>query len=298
MADVRAIYDLKAAKYVTRGRTIPPSADARYRRSIVERLIYHEVLRQEAAALGVTIDQAELAAREAQQRRGITDWALHLERRGETHASLREMYIAELREQAILKRLGKLELTRAEIEADYEKIKNNWRSDQRRVRASHIFIATAEPSAGVRPGDSPLTPDPTVRTPAEAEAKARKVYALAKKKGADFAALAREHGEGPSAAQGGDIGIFTADRMAGEFATAAFEMKVGQISKPVKTKFGWHIIKVTGRWPPGVLPLSALEDQIVSRLQQRKLQDGRRALKEDLLRRYAIVDHVAPTLRR
>ncbi|MGB1015044.1 MAG: hypothetical protein ACPG4T_12985, partial [Nannocystaceae bacterium] len=53
-ADFRGIYDLKIKKYEDRGREIPQSADRRYRKSITDRLIYQEVLRQESVALGVT----------------------------------------------------------------------------------------------------------------------------------------------------------------------------------------------------------------------------------------------------
>ena len=97
-----SIYDLKVKKYTDRGRDIPSSADRRYRKSIAERLIYHEVLSQEAKSLGVEYDKAALDARESQQRRGIRDWEKHLSRRGETETSLQDMYIAELREKAIL----------------------------------------------------------------------------------------------------------------------------------------------------------------------------------------------------
>lgn len=63
--------------------------------------------------------------------------------------------------------------------------------------------------------------------------------------GADFAALAGEHSTGPSGAQGGDLGFFGEGQMVPEFADAAFGMEVGQHSKePVKTQFGWHVIKV------------------------------------------------------
>ncbi|MBK6917857.1 MAG: peptidylprolyl isomerase [Deltaproteobacteria bacterium] len=304
-AKFREIYDLKVKKYADRGREIPASADRRYRKSIVERLIYHEVLKQEAESLGVKYDEAALKEREEQQKRGIRDWDKHLERRGETEASLREMYIAELREKAILDKSGKLKVTPEEIEEDYQKIKGNWKSDQPRVRASHILIPVGpaktamdphvEPGATEKPTPEG-TPEEQAKWDAEAKAKAEEIYKLVTAPDADFAAIAKDKSTGPSAAKGGDISIFTADRMAEEFSKVAFEMNVGDVSKPVKTKFGYHIIKLTGKWPAGELPKEALEDQIVSRLEQRKLHQGRRELKDELLAKYTIVDNVAPTL--
>jgi peptidyl-prolyl cis-trans isomerase C len=64
------------------------------------------------------------------------------------------------------------------------------------------------------------------------------------KKGADFAALAKEKSKDPGAADGGDLGYFTKDQMVPEFAEAAFKLDKGQVSDPVHTQFGWHIIKV------------------------------------------------------
>ena len=64
------------------------------------------------------------------------------------------------------------------------------------------------------------------------------------KGGADFAKLAKEKSKDPGAAEGGDLGYFTKDQMVPEFADVAFKMYPGQLSNPVKTQFGWHIIKV------------------------------------------------------
>lgn len=303
-ATFREIYDLKVKKYADRGREIPASADRRYRKSIVDRLIYHEVLKQEAEKLGVKYDEAALKEREEQQKRGIRDWDKHLERRGETEASLREMYIAELREKAILDKSGKLKVTPEEIEEDYQKIKGNWKSDQPRVRAAHILIPIGPQKVAldphVEPGTAEKGPEGTdeekAKWEAEAKAKADELYKAVSAPGADFAAIAKEKSTGPSAAKGGDIGIFTADRMAQEFSDVAFKMNIGDISQPVKTKFGFHIIKLSGKWPAGELPKEALEDQIVSRLEQRKLHQGRRELKDELLAKYTVVDNIAPTL--
>ena len=64
------------------------------------------------------------------------------------------------------------------------------------------------------------------------------------KKGADFAELAKKKSKDPGASDGGDLGFFTKDQMVPEFSAAAFSLEPGKISDPVKTQFGWHIIKV------------------------------------------------------
>ena len=80
-----------------------------------------------------------------------------------------------------------------------------------------------------------------ILVPTEDEAKA----ILAQLKGgADFAALAKEKSKDPGAAEGGDLGYFTKEQMVPEFSEVAFKLGKGQLSDPVKTQFGWHIIKV------------------------------------------------------
>lgn len=288
-ADFHAIYDLKLQKYSDRGREIPKTADRRYRKSIVDRLIYQEILRQEAAKRSISYDKDALAQREEAQKRGIKDWDKHLRRRGESEESLRELYVSELLERALLEADGALEVTEAEIQEEYEKMKPQYKKDKERVRAAHILVRVG-PEQAPAPGE-PI-PEPTEdqkkQWEAEALAKANEIYAKATAEGADFTALAIEYSEGPSARKGGDLGIFSADRMVEEFSDAAFQLEPGQVSKPIKTKFGFHIIKVHGKYPPGDLPREALEDQIRERLSARKLHQGRRDLKDKLMAAYEV----------
>lgn len=83
--------------------------------------------------------------------------------------------------------------------------------------------------------------------------------------GEDFTKLAKELSEEPGASEsGGDLGFFPKDRMVPEFAEVAFAQKVGDISKPVKTQFGWHIIKVTDKKAAGTVPFDQVKDQVTS----------------------------------
>jgi peptidyl-prolyl cis-trans isomerase C len=77
----------------------------------------------------------------------------------------------------------------------------------------------------------------------ETEEQAKKIQDELKK-GADFAELAKKESKDPGASDGGDLGFFTKDQMVPEFSTVAFALEPGKISDPVKSQFGWHLIKV------------------------------------------------------
>jgi len=89
-------------------------------------------------------------------------------------------------------------------------------------------------------------------------------------KGEDFAELAKELSEGPSKSQGGYLGTFGRGRMVKPFEDQAFAMQTGDISEPIRTDFGWHIIKVEKRNAAQTLTLAVSEDKIRGQLSDKK----------------------------
>jgi peptidyl-prolyl cis-trans isomerase C len=100
-------------------------------------------------------------------------------------------------------------------------------------------------------------------------------------KGADFAELAKKKSKDPGASDGGDLGFFTKEQMVPEFSAVAFALEPGKISDPVKSQFGWHIIKVEekrNRKPPEFDQVKAQIETYVTRKAQAeyvgKLREG------------------------
>jgi peptidyl-prolyl cis-trans isomerase C len=100
------------------------------------------------------------------------------------------------------------------------------------------------------------------------------------KGGADFAKLAEEKSKDTgSAKQGGDLGYFVHDAMVKPFADAAFAMKVGEVTdKPVKTEFGYHVIKVEDKRKSSPPPVAEVKDQIANQLGQELTNDEVKSL--------------------
>ena len=117
-----------------------------------------------------------------------------------------------------------------------------------------------------------------ILVPTEDEAKA----ILAEiKKGTDFAELARQKSKDPgAAAEGGDLGYFTKDQMVPEFAEVAFKLEKGQVSDPVKTQFGWHIIKVEDKRTKPAPDFAQVKDQVQTYVERKAQADYVAKLRE------------------
>jgi peptidyl-prolyl cis-trans isomerase C len=99
------------------------------------------------------------------------------------------------------------------------------------------------------------------------------------KKGGDFATLAKQKSKDPGASNGGDLGWFTKSQMVPAFADAAFKLDKGQISDPVKTQFGWHVIEVMDKRVRPTPTFDQVKDQLktyVARQAESQLVDNLR----------------------
>lgn len=115
---------------------------------------------------------------------------------------------------------------------------------------------------------------PAKTTEAQIEAARQKAAALAieaRQPGVDFAELAKAKSEGSSAAEGGDLGTFKRGLMVPEFERAAFALEEGGVSDPVRTRFGWHVIKVEKKVQLAAKPFDEMKDQLRENLLRNQL---------------------------
>lgn len=141
-----------------------------------------------------------------------------------------------------------------EMKKFYEENKDKFKGGEQ-VRASHILV--------------------------KSEQEAQDVLAQLKK-GASFEELAKKYSKDSTAAKGGDLGWFPRGAMVPEFDKAAFSLKEGELSGIVKTQFGFHIIKVTGKRPAGVRTFDEVKEQIKANLLPAKQQEVFQKMKEEL----------------
>lgn len=144
-----------------------------------------------------------------------------------------------------------------EIAAYYERNKSDYAREES-VTASHILIRVPE--------------DADADTDAEKQEEAREIYEKAKA-GNDFAELAQQHSECPSSAEGGRLGRFSKDDMVSPFSEKAFSLEPGEIGEPVRTRFGWHIIRTEEHHPASVTPLESVADDIRQTLARQRTGD-------------------------
>ncbi|MGQ0507700.1 MAG: peptidylprolyl isomerase [Myxococcaceae bacterium] len=156
-----------------------------------------------------------------------------------------------------LKVRSKVKVSDEELKAEYAKY-SRMEGEESEVHARHI-VMTVGPKA-------------TTDEIEKARLRAVAIAAEARKANVDFAELAKAKSEGPSKSDGGDLGYFRRGVMIPEFERTSFGMKVGEVSDPVRTKFGWHVIKVEDRRSIPAKPFEEVKEQLKDSLLKSQLE--------------------------
>lgn len=123
------------------------------------------------------------------------------------------------------------------------------------------------------------------------EAEAKELLAALEKEPAKFSDLAREKSTCPSGKEGGDLGAFGEGQMVPEFDSACKTAEIGKLVGPVKTQFGYHIIRVDERQPAGNRKLEEVKEQIKGHLLPQKQQEAFKAYIEELKKEFSVKIH-------
>lgn len=143
----------------------------------------------------------------------------------------------------LLDRVAMAEITDEDLQAEYDAVYGS-AGGAAELNASHILVETEEEALAL-------------------------IDQLAE--GADFAELAAENSIGPSGPNGGQLGWFTAGMMVPEFETAAFALEVGEVSPPVQTQFGWHVLVLNDSREQQPPALEAVRAELIEGLRRARV---------------------------
>ena len=251
------------------------------RGQVLENLIDRELLYQESITegFGVSDDRVDLELetiranfatqeefQQALSNLGVSEDELELD-------IAKSLAIQTLLEEQVL---SAIEVSDDEARSFYDENEEMFTQPDQ-VRARHILISTQ----GLENEEAVL----------EARDRARELLGQLEQ-GADFAELAEEHSEGPSAPRGGDLGLFGRGQMVPPFEEAAFALEPGEVSDVVETQFGYHIIQVTEKVAGGPVPFGDVQGDINQYLLQQKQGEAIQGYVDSLKEEAEIVRHV------
>ena len=252
------------------GQPIPEGQLNSMKSNVLEGMINEELLYQTAQDQDLTVDQGtvEEEIQQYKSQYGEDGFARALENAGMSEGEFRSeversLTIQQLIEQEVS---SQIEVTEGEQRDFYDNNPDMFEQPES-ITASHILISTQEAE------------DDTAKEEARQRAEELKAQL---DDGADFAQLAQEHSEGPSASRGGSLGQFSRGQMVPAFEEAAFAMEPGEISDVVETRFGYHIIKVEEKSEGGTTPYEEIKSQIGQYLEQQKQQEAVQSYLDEL----------------
>lgn len=232
-------------------------------RAALQVLIDEQLLQEQLkdANAEISDEQLDAAIEDVKRENNIPDTATFekaLAHEGLTLATYRSSLRKELEKRKLLntKVHSQAKVSDDDVRAEYER---NYvqQGGEDEVHARHVLLQ--------------LKRDATPAENAAMKARAMEIAQRARA-GADFAKMARDLSDGPSAASGGDLGYFKRGVMVPEFENIAFALPVGGISDPVRTQFGWHVIEVVERRKSPATSFDAVKEQIRLKLQKEQVE--------------------------
>jgi len=241
----------------------------RFEQSVAEYLVQMEVLEQQAGAYEIDITDTDVEAAIAEIKQMFQGDEAKFKKALEKQQLSLEQFTAQTRDRLLLDKMKAavtvdVEVTESEVEAYYEANKKDYvQPEQREVR--HILIAV-----GGADGESA----PTQADWEAAKKEADKIRAEVQN-GANFRATAEKYSDDEDTrSSGGRLGTVIPGQTVPEFEEAVFSLKKDEISQPVKTQYGYHIIQVTEITPEEQLPFDRVHDSIRAALMEHKTEQA------------------------
>src|SRR5215470_13806395 len=251
-------------------------------KDILRDLIDQQLLLEKGKDLGITADTEVIKKLDQMRKEMNLDSMEDLEKAAATQGVSFEDFKQNMRNQIITQQvIGKeisshMNITKEEEKKFYEEHKDQLAQPEQ-IRLSEILISTEK-----KPQDN-AAPAEEAKILEAAQAKANDV--LEQIKNGDFAEVAKKNSDGPTAAQGGDLGYFRRGMLAKELEDKTFAMKPGDVSDVIRTKQGFVILKVSEHQQAGIPEFSEIEPKVQDAIYMQKLQPALRAyltkLRED-----------------
>lgn len=250
------------SQYAASGQPLSDEQLAQYEGEVLENLITKTALLAYATERNVSTSSEEIQEeidRIAEQFGSEEGFIEALEAQGFTEESFREELEVGMTIDTLINKevLSEYDVSDEEI-ADFYESNMQYFQTEESVTARHILVTVEE--------------DATEEDKAKAREKIEGILQELEG-GADFAELAREKSEGPSAESGGNLGKFSRGQMVAPFEEAAFQLEPGQMSGIVETQFGFHVILVSDRSEASVQSLEEVSEEIANHL-RRQQDDG------------------------
>jgi len=236
---------------------------AQVMKKALDGMIDERLVDAELRELKVTIGDKEVdaAVEEVKKSYNLTDEQLGLavSKEGLSLADYKEQMRKQIgRYKLINEKVRKnIKVSEADVKSEYDRMTRSEGEDYE-VHIRHVLISVPRnaPQAQVD----------------EARRKAAAIAAEARQPGVDFADLAKKRSEGSSSSDGGDLGFFKRGTMVPEFEKVAFALKTGEVSDPVRTQFGWHVLKLEEIRKLGMKPLAEVRPEIEERLRRQQAE--------------------------